>query len=328
MRILVAGAGGVGGTVAGALARAGVPFVLMEKDAGSLDAMGEGGLELIEGGASRRLEVTAVSPARLEGSFDAVFLAVKGPRLGEVMRAASPHMHRDTFFVPLQAGWAVDLLAEMVEEKRVLPGLAEFHARRSGPGRVEMISSGTLVVGELDGRETPRLAELRELFSGGVPGFLRVSANIAGRAWWTMRLSACLGPLGALAGSDLGGEEVPEGLWKAVAPLWDELEDLARLEGVELEPALPEDNPGPLLRAAAPYAASLLEDLDRGEPLERDLTAGFLLRRAERLGAGTPALSSLHSLLREAEAGRRAPSPAALREFSRRLEEERGLSLM
>ena len=317
----------MGGTIAAALAAAGHPFVVMESDREVLQALREGGLELVREGKSERLEVEAASPRELRGSFDAVLLAVKGPRLGEAMRAVSPRMHRDTFFLALQAGWSADLLAEMVEPQRVLAGTVEFAARRVRPGGVELVAPGPVVAGELDGSLSPRLRELKELLEKGSPGLFSVTANVLGRVWWSMRLSALLGPLGALTGCSLEGD-MPGELEEPFAVLLEELEELTRLEGVEPEPSPAGDDPAALAAAASPYAWSVREDLVRGEPLEREFTTGFLLDRARARGLRTPALGAFHSLLGELEKSKLAPSPAALRELLRRTAEERELGLM
>ncbi len=327
MRVLITGAGAVGSAIAGAFSTADCPFVIMEEDEEVLRELRERGLELLQRGESVRLEVEAVSPRLLQGSFDVVFLAVKGPRLGEAMRAVSPRMHRDTFFLSLQAGWAVEALAEMVGAQRVVAGSVEFAARRVRLGVVEIAASGPLVVGELAGNPSPRLLELRELLEKARPGFLEITRNAVGRAWWSMRLSALLGPLAALSGFSLE-KGMPVDLRAPYAALAGELEELMRLEGVEPESPFDEEDLDALAAAAYPYAASMKDDLDRGEPLEKEFTTGFLLERSKGHGLRTPALSALHTLLGELESAKRAPSFAVLRELIRRTGEERDMGFM
>lgn len=328
MRILITGAGAVGAVLARAFTRAGREVILSEDDPGQLHAVLAGGLIVREGGTEERLQVGMTSPGELEGSFDIVFLAVKGPHLGEAMRAASPHMHRDTFFVTLQAGWSVGPVAEMVEPQRVLGGIAGFHAEKSGPGVVDLLEPGRLGLGELAGAVSPRLRELGEMIEPAAAGFLRLSENITGELWSALRLGACLGSLGALSGSRLTDGAILEEIWDEGLPLWDEIEDLARLEGLELEEAVLNPDPMALMRAARPYAASMLGDLQRGEPTEVEFLNGFVQERGKMHGAQTPVNNVLRSLIKEMEQGSRDPGPANLNELRRRIDEERTMGLM
>ena len=233
MRILVAGCGAVGGILAGALARAGRAFVVTDDDPAVVAAVRDRGLRSAGEDAAQPVDI--VFPGELAGPFDAVFLAVKGPHLGEAMRAISPHMHRDTFFITLQAGWPVGAVAEMIEPKRVVGGLAGFQAARTEPGVVESIAPGRLSLGEISGPVSPRLEELAGMFEPAGDGLPRLTTNITGELWSALRASACLGSLGALTGSRLTDGAMVEEVWDEGLPLWDEVEDLARLEGVELE---------------------------------------------------------------------------------------------
>lgn len=328
MRILIAGCGAVGGVLASALNRAGAPFVMTDDDPAVLEAVRDGGLKLKEGAGEERLEVDLLPPRELEGPFDAVFLAVKGPRLGEAMRAVSPRMHRDTFFLPLQAGWPVAAVAGMVEPQRVAGGLVGFHAAAAGPGVVELLSPGALVLGEPGGSPSPRLRELEEIFEGGREGFVELTGDIVGRLWSALRLSACLGSLGALAGSRLQGGAAAEEVWEESLPLWEEVVDLAGREGVSLGGEAPGPDPAALLRAARPYASSVLDDLERGLRTEDEFTNGFLAGRAQAHGVRAPVNTALRSLIKEMEKGLRAPGPANLQELRRRVREERGMGLM
>lgn len=328
MRVLITGCGAVGSVLAAALNGAGVPFVMAEESPEVLETVRENGLVLREDGVEKRINVDMISPREMEGPFDAVFLAVKGPRLGEAMRAASPRMHRDTFFISMQAGWPIGPLAEMVGPQRVVGGLVRFQAEVVSPGVVELVSPGGVVLGEPDGSVSPRLSELSGMLEGSRDGFLELTGNITGMLWSALRMSACLGSLGALAGSRLADGAVVEEVWDESVPLWEEIEDLARLEGVELLEEVLNPDPIALMRAARPYALSILSDLDLGESTEVEFTNGFVTARGKAHGAQTPVNNVLRSLVKELEKGSRAPGPANFIELRRRIREERSMGLM
>ncbi len=155
-----------------------------------------------------------------------------------------------------------------------------------------------------------------------------MSENITGELWSALRLGACLGSLGALTGSRLTDGAIVEEIWDEGLPLWEEIEDLARLEGLELEEAVLNPDPMALVRAARPYAASMLNDLERGERTEVEFLNGFVQERGKMHGAQTPINNVLRSLIKEVEKGSRDPGPANLAELRRRINEERNMGLM
>lgn len=348
MRILVAGGGAVGGVVAEMFLSGGADVTISDTDRGHVQVVRGEGLR-VRDGEERRLEGAAmVEPQGLEGLFDVVFLAVKAPDTGDALRSISPHMHKDTFFISLQGGYLLDYISEMVEESRTMGGVATFISRKRGPGEVEVLSPGRLIVGELDGSDSPRLRELKELLPREKGPLFETTGNIQGHLWAHLHVSASLGTLGALLGSVTGEVVSQEALAEVISPLWSEVYGLTQkleldLEDIEegLEPAnlavdagtlsarLENIVRGSLLwREAEAYSASMIADLKSGRRTEVDFINGYILQKGRKAGIKTPFNYILLSLVKEMERGERIPGMNNLGELRRRFEEERSMGLM
>ncbi len=348
MRILVAGGGAVGAVVADVFSENGADVTLMDRDGAHLEAMRENGLVIKEKDEVKKRKICLAAPGELEGLYDAVFLAVKASRLGDTLRSISPHMHRDTFFISLQPGFAVELVGEMVEKKRAVGGVVLFSAWKNSPGTIEILHPGGLVVGELDGSPSPRLKELKEILPQEKRDQLEVTHNIKGHLWSHLCLSASVGSIGALTGK-LPGEDLRyEMVDELIAPLWREVSLVSEAEEAELEKLerefelsmkmeRPEETEALFLllsgenrivAEARAYASSMIGDLSERRATEVDFINGHVVLAGKKLGLKTPYNFALLTLIREMERGDRSPGVENIREMKRRALEEGSMRLM
>src|SRR5215212_6732901 len=124
-RILIVGAGAIGGVVGAALMCAGEDVTLVDADVAHREAMRRQGLS-IEGGPGagdpgpHPVAVRALAPDALDGQFDVVFLAVKSQHTATALAPAIPHLAADGCVVSLQNGLNETLIASLVGRERVL----------------------------------------------------------------------------------------------------------------------------------------------------------------------------------------------------------------
>jgi len=139
MRHAVLGAGGVGGLVGGALAKAGHPVTLLVRPGrrdhypARLSVQSE-----TLGGFEAPVRVAD----RLDGRFDVVWITVKATALEEALGAVPPEELGGGVVVPLLNG--VDHVARLRERygsERVLPGTIRVEAEQVEPGRVRQLSA-------------------------------------------------------------------------------------------------------------------------------------------------------------------------------------------
>ena len=160
MEYVVVGAGAIGGTIGARLARDGHDVLLCDADPEHVTAVNERGLT-IEGPVEQfTARVAAVSPDELPDPLGAVLLAVKSQHTGVALDAIGPRLAPDGFVVSLQNGVNEPVIAARLGKERTVGAFVNFGADYLAPGRIFVGGKGALYVGELDGRESERLARL------------------------------------------------------------------------------------------------------------------------------------------------------------------------
>jgi 2-dehydropantoate 2-reductase len=178
MRYAVIGAGAIGGTVAAALVRDGHEVLLCDADPEHVAAINADGL-CIEGPVEQHtVRAPAVTPDRLEGPLEAVLLAVKAHHTAVAVAPVVPLLAPDGFVVSLQNGFNEDVIAAAVGRERVVGAFVNFGADVMAPGRILRGNRAALMIGELDGGDTPRVRGLVADIADA-----RQTANIHGYLW-------------------------------------------------------------------------------------------------------------------------------------------------
>ena len=297
MRIVMFGAGGVGGYFGGRLAAAGADVAFVARGS-HLEALRRDGLRITspKGDAHVAHVRASADPADL-GIADVVFLTVKMYDVDTAASALRPLVGRDTMVVTLQNGVeATDMVARRIGREHVAGGVAYVAAVISEPGVIRHTALDALIVGELDGTLSPRLLALRDAAAAAGVSFT-ASADIRKDLWSKFaRLSVFSGMTGALR-SPLGVLRASPGLMALLEAAVDESLAVGRALGVDLDDRVRDEVFG-MYRAMPPQAkSSLLEDLERGRPLELPWLSGAVVRLGREAGVPTPTHALLETLL-------------------------------
>lgn len=295
------GAGGVGGYLGALLARAGATVALVARGA-HLQAIRERGLTVrsVRGDFTVRVPASAV-PAEvpaLIGPIDLVLFCVKGYDTEAAAGALGPLLGPGTAVLTLQNGVASrEILAARLGPERVLGGAVYGFLALEGPGVVRHTQGGRLVVGEPDGRETPRVRALAALAeAAGLQ--VEVSRDVR-RVLWEKYLFICpLSALTALTQRPVGEIRACPEARQLFRTMVEELAALGRAEGVALGPDAVERTLA-LMDGLRPDAySSLYHDLVGGRRLEVETLQGHAVRLGARHGVPTPALFAVYATLR------------------------------
>jgi len=204
-----------------------------------------------------------------------------------------------------------------------------FSAEEGEEGEVWVEEVRSLLLGGMQaGGDASRLAALSETVGGPVMTAVGLREDIRPELWRRVRDAAgvsCLcGLCGEAPASLRSREEWREELTFYAREAAEECARVAALHGVELPD---EDSPwdAAVWRRLRP---PMLRDVMRGAATEVEWLCGRLLERAGEHGLKAPVTGALFSLVRELERGQREPGAHNLRELGRRVEEERGMSLL
>lgn len=190
-RVLVWGAGAIGGGIGASLVRAGHDITFVDIDPAHVEAINASGLEIT--GPMRQFVARAPAflPAQVQGVWDIVFLCVKAHHTDAAARALAPHLAPGGYVVSLQNGLNELEIAAVVGAARTIGAFVNFGADWMGPGEIMVGNRGAVVLGELDGQMTPRLAALLVLLQDFEPDAI-ATPDIWGYLWGKLGYGAML----------------------------------------------------------------------------------------------------------------------------------------
>ena len=285
--VAVLGPGGVGGFVAAALARSGVPTTVVAREP-TAELIARDGIEV----ESVRLGEFVAHPravAALELPADVLVIATKAPALEAALRRvrAEPGL-----VVPLLNG--VEHLAVLRERfgERAVAASIRIGAERVAPGRIVHTSPGVRI--ELAPPGPDADAFVHVLRAAEIPA--RTLPGEADVLWSKLvRLNALAGTTAA-ADAPIG-EVRSHPVWRArLAGAVDETAAVAAAEGAQVDPAA---TLAELMALGHDHTSSLHRDLAAGHDSELDAIPGAVLRAGERHGIATPTVAELMGLIRE-----------------------------
>ncbi len=307
MKLVVIGAGGIGGYFGARLATAGAEVVFVARGA-HLRALRETGLFVDSVSGDFRVHpVTATDDPGEIGPADAVLLCVKTWQLPQAIPMLPTLVGPGTAVVTTQNGVdAPDQVAAAVGRDAVLPGLAKIFSSVAAPGRISHVGGpASLAFGEWDNRRTDRVSDLKALLRGaGVDA--SVPADIWAELWAKMLFVVPFGTLGAASGVPIGALRSRPGTRQALVEAMGEIEAIARARGIGLPSGIVEKTLTFVDQQPAGATSSLQRDLLAGRPSELEAWAGSVVRLGRESGVATP----VHGLLYELLAARAGQSPA------------------
>ena len=182
MRLLIWGAGAIGGTIGAYLARAGHDVTLVDSAGDHVDAIDRKGLHITGPIEDFTQRVRAFRPESLSGTWETIVLATKAHHTETAVRTLRPHLDNDGYVVSAQNGLNELAIADVVGAGHTMGAFVNFGADYIEPGVIHYGGRGTVVVGEIDGRVTKRLQALRDaLVSFDENAF--ATTNIWGYLW-------------------------------------------------------------------------------------------------------------------------------------------------
>jgi len=309
VRILVLGAGAVGGYFGGRLVEAGgdVTFLVRARRAAELAA---DGLVIKSPCGDAALRVQTAQAGDALSGYDVVLLACKAYDVDSAIESIAPAMAAGSAVLPLLNGLShLDRLDQRFGASRVLGGSCAIAATLGAGGRIEQLSRlHRLVFGERAGRASERAAALAGLMKRAKFDSA-LSDDILLEMWEKFVLLATLAgmtclmraPVGAIAATSEGRALTNELLAECAA--------VASAAGHAPRPPFLEQGRALLTERGSRFTASMLRDIERGGPTEGDHILGDLLRRARTFGIATPVLRTAACHL-EAYEARRASKPA------------------
>jgi 2-dehydropantoate 2-reductase len=321
MRICVVGAGAIGGVIAARLAAVEGTDVSVLARGATLAAIRDHGLRVsppaaADAGGTVTARVSASDDAAELGTQDFVVVAVKAQSMAGVAAAAGGLLGPSTAVLSTLNGvpwWFLDgfggpaagrhldsvdpdgLIAAALPAARVIGGTVHLSASSPAPGEVSWRSGNGLIIGELDGVPSPRLAALANVLRAG--GFaVTVSARIRDDVWYKLWGNLTLNPICALTGASAGPALDDDLVREFVSRAMLEARAIGAAIGCPIAQS-PVDRHA-VTRKLGDFVPSMLQDARAGRPLELDALTGAVRELGALVGVPTPNIDAIHGLMR------------------------------
>jgi 2-dehydropantoate 2-reductase len=327
VRIVIVGAGAIGGYIGARLARAGADVVLFARGA-HLRAMQERGLRVSspDGDFDVRPEIAADLAAI--GKVDVVILGVKAHSLTALAPQLHPLFGSETVVISTQNGipwWyfqnhggeldglslehvdPAGVIATAIEPRRIVGSLAYFSTDVVEPGVIHHTEGNRISFGEPNGTRSDRVRGVAEALIAA--GFrCPITTRIRHEIWVKLLGNVAFNPISALTGGTLEQLARHPDTARLVRDVMTETEAVAAKLGIELPISIDQRIAG--AEKVGAHKTSMLQDLEAGRPMELEAIVGGVVELGDRLGVSMPSTRAVYAcakLLDERARGRLSP---------------------
>jgi 2-dehydropantoate 2-reductase len=319
VKIVVAGAGAIGGYIGARLARAGAEVVLFARGP-HLRAMRDQGVRVVSPEGDFHVTPAVEGDLLAIGRADVVILGVKAHGLTSLAPALRPLFGPDTAVVSTQNGipwWyfqgiggeldnlrleRVDpggVIAASIEPERVVGSLAYFSTHIAAPGIIHHTEGNRITLGEPDGSRSDRCRRIAAVLTDA--GFRSpVTARVRHEVWVKLLGNIAFNPISAMTRATL--EEMvhhPE-VSQLVRDIMTETVTVAAALGIELPISIDQRMAG-AARVGA-HKTSMLQDLEAGRAMELEPIVGAVIEIADRVGVSMPSTRAVYACAKLLEA--------------------------
>jgi len=315
VKITVYGAGAIGGYLAAELTLAGEDVSIVARGP-HLQAIRERGLRLLIEGKEKLARVRATEDPGEIGAQDYVVLTLKAHSVAPVVDRMRPLLGPDTavvtaqngilwwYFYKLRGPWENERLPIADPGGKIWDGLGPQRAigcvvypscEIVEPGVVRHIDGKRFMLGEPDGTKSERVTALSKILtSAGLKSPVRT--RIRDDIWLKLWGNVSFNPVSAVTGATL--EEMTEnpGTREVIRKMMLEAESVARKLGVDF----PVDVDTRISWGAevGAHKTSMLQDLEKGRPMEIDALVASVSELGRLTSVPTPTIDTLLALVR------------------------------
>ncbi|MEE6451317.1 ketopantoate reductase family protein [Gottfriedia acidiceleris] len=282
MRILVLGAGGIGGYFGGRLVEKGedVTFLVRAKRKKQLE---ENGLVIrsVNGDFSFQPNLmTAKSPAE---TFDIVLFSTKSYHLSTAIQDVKPFVGDQTVILPLLNGIAhLNPLKRAFGEEKVIGGLCFIETTLNEAGEVVQTSKAArLVFGEFLSKETDRIKTIADAFSGSKAEFVH-SKQIERDMWHKYLFITVMSGVTSLMRTPIGPIRESDGGRATIRELFEECANIMRSHGAPISSNIVDEHMKSIDALGYDMKSSLQRDMEKWSLVEGDHLQGYLLELAKK----------------------------------------------
>jgi len=307
MRVLVVGAGAVGGYFGTLLARGGHEVVFVARGANLAALRAQGLCVELDGETLRLAAPSAVEDPAAAAPPDLVLVCVKSYDTASVAAALRPVVRPDTIVLSLQNGVEnEDVLASVLQLPPLMPALTQIGVALTAPGVVRFSGRGNILFGEPDGHDSPRVRAVgAALGQAGIPFEVRADIRVA--VWEKLAWNAGFNAVTTITRTTVAEALAVPATRELIVTAMEEVDAVATALGVPVRRRRAARVVADSVTALPDFQTSMLQDLLRGRRLEYDAITGAVVRAAGKIGVAVPVNRTLLALLARLDPSDRAP---------------------
>lgn len=297
MRVLVLGAGALGGYFGGRLAEAGGDVTFLVRP-GRAAGLAKDGLVIESQFGNAKLAAKTIQAGELQPGWDVILLSNKAYDLDNAITAIRPGVDGRTAILPVLNGLShIDTLKQAFGAERVLGGLCKIQATLTPSGVVKQLNDWRwLTFGELDGSMSPRVQALEAAYATAIGVEAKAVGNINQRMWEKL-VHLGTSAVGTVLMRANVGEIVRAGGSPLLIAVLERNAAIAAHHGHPMPDSFMAEYRALFSDASSAYATSMLRDVEAGNRIEGEHILGFLAEAAQRAGVDTAihAMAALHA---------------------------------
>jgi len=289
MKIVVVGAGGVGGYFGGRLAQAGFDLTFLLRDA-QFEAIKQNGLQVKSIKGDFKVFPKVINDVKtLNNTPDLIILGIKSWQLIALAKQIKPIVGKNTLVLPLQNGADnADKLLTVLPRKNVLAGLCRIVSKVESPGIINHFDfEPEIIFGNLNNQITEPLKALKNAFDkAGIKN--KLSENILTDIWIKFLFITTYSGIGALTRMPIGTVRAHAYLMNMMLETADEVLQIAQAKKIALTQQNVKNCISAIENLDYHSTASMQRDLMDGKPSELENFNGYIVKQGLELGIKTP----------------------------------------
>ncbi|MEH7120316.1 2-dehydropantoate 2-reductase [Neobacillus vireti] len=298
MRILVLGAGGVGGYFGGRLVEQGkdVSFLVRSRRKHQLE---KNGLVIRSVNGDFSFTPKLLTKTDAAAPYDVVLFSTKAYHLEEAINDLKPFIGEKTVIIPLLNG--VDHLSSLKQafgNDKVIGGLCFIETTLNRDGDIVQTSAADrLVFGEIEKLDTDRIRQITDTFSGTKANFV-LSDHIEQDMWHKYLFIAAFSGVTTLMRAPIGPIRESDGGQNFIRQLLEEIEQIMKACGAPIAENIIEKHMQTIQDLSYDMKSSMQRDMEKGLFIEGEHLQGYLLKIAKELDVDTPLLKVVYQNLK------------------------------
>lgn len=298
MRILVLGAGGVGGFFGGRLVEKGedVTFLVRSKRKKQLE---ERGLVIRSVNGDFSFQPKLITKEDRTAPFDVILFSTKAYHLNEAIQDLKPFVGESTVIIPLLNGIAhLSLLQKEFGEEKVIGGLCFIETTLNNEGEIVQTSAANrLVFGEMKSQHAEKIKHISKAFAGTKSSFV-LSENITQDMWHKYLFITVMSGVTTLMRAPIGPIRESEGGHDFIRNLFEECVQIMRCIGAPVKDDITEEHMKTIDKISYDMKSSMQRDMEKGSSIEGTHLQGYLLDVAKQFSIEAPLLGVVYQNLK------------------------------